>query len=63
MTVRNFNLTPKAKARLALQSDPIYIALKNATPEQIGTWVDENMATLASARKLFKTILLHMKAN
>lgn len=36
--------------------------LRNATPEQIDNWIDNNVSTLASARAVFKAILKVMAA-
>ena len=63
MTVKSFVVDPRAKCKLAVKADAIAQALDNATPAQINNWVDNNVTTLADARRLFKLILLYMKAN
>lgn len=63
MTTESLTLSPRAKNNLALKADAIAQALDNATPAQISNWVDNNVTTLADARRLFKLILLYMKAN
>ena len=63
MTVKYFVVPPREKCKLALKADAIAQALDNATPAQISNWVDNNVTTLADARRLFKLILLYMKAN
>lgn len=63
MTVKSFVVPPRAKCKLAVKADAIAQALDNATPAQINNWVDNNVTTLADARRLFKLILLYMKAN
>lgn len=63
MTTEALTVSPRAKCKLALKADAMAQALDNATPEQISNWVDNNVVTLADAKRLFKLILLYMKAN
>lgn len=63
MTIESLIVNPRAKCRLALKADAMAQALDNATPKQISNWVDNNVVTLADAKRLFKLILLYMKAN
>jgi len=42
----------------AKEADPRWVALQNATPAQIETWINNNITDLASARNLLKTLVL-----
>ena len=63
MTTEALTVNPRAKCKLALKADAIAQALDNATPAQISNWVDNNVTTLADARRLFKLILMALKSN
>lgn len=45
----------------SLAADPRWAALKGATPAQVETWLDTNVTDLASARTVFKFMLLALK--
>ena len=62
MTTESLTLSPKAKNALALKADAIFTALETATPLQINNWVDNNINTLADAKRLFKLILIYIKS-
>lgn len=60
-------LPSRIKTRIAYKTDAVNAALDNATPEQISTWVDNNITgfnalTLTSLKKVIKLILLHIKS-
>jgi len=68
MTTESLILSPKAKNALALKIDKINVALDNATPLQISTWVDNHITTsnpnmMPDLRRVLKFILLYIKAH
>lgn len=46
----------------ACEADARWMAIKNATPAQIETWITNNVTDLASARTLLKTLVLAVRA-
>jgi len=57
----NIVASDSEKSKAILQADAWANQLVAATPQQISTWVDNNINTLADAKKLFKFILLKLK--
>lgn len=45
-----------------LRGDPFWTKLRDATPAQIDNWLTNNVTSLADARRLFKLILLALRA-
>jgi hypothetical protein len=55
------DLAPQRNRATTFRDDPsradLIQRLQNATPQQIDTWVDNNITSIAAARALFKAIL------
>jgi hypothetical protein len=61
MRVR-INKREDLKARDDLTADALLAQLADATPAQIDTWLTNNVTNLAQARRVFKLLLLVMRA-
>lgn len=57
----SWTITVESAEAAALRTDPRWQALRTATPQQIDDWLNANMTTLASARQVFKILLLAVK--
>lgn len=52
------NLMPDANTRhrAEVKRDAVLVALKDATPQQIEAWIDNNVTSLAEARAVLKAL-------
>jgi hypothetical protein len=51
----------KQESESALDADPRWVALQNATPQQVEAWLTANVTTIASARQVLKILLLAVR--
>lgn len=50
--------SPSGETAAALEADPRWQAIKTATPDQVETWLTNNVTNLASARRVLKILVL-----
>lgn len=56
----NLKATNATKAQIAIKKNPGYIAIHDKTPEEIETWVESNVLTMADVKKLLTLMLQFM---
>lgn len=53
----DYRVRPEKIEILQIQEEDVFKTIKKLKPDQIDTWVDENVKTLADVRRILKKLL------